>query len=150
MMFEFDEASARLSLRGSLTADSNFAPIVPLLTGRRVKVDLSRLVRISSEGVLAWLDFVRDLPADTHLVLERCAVGFVERMNLLPSLTRGLEVGSVLAPHQCAACGTTRDDELPVGGILEDALPCPAPCPRCGGAMALDALTASYFAFARA
>lgn len=150
MRFEFDEAHARVVLQGAVNEESDFKPVVERIAGRRVRLDLSQVKRINSAGVVRWLDFVQRLPVGTQVVLERCAVGFVERMNMLPSLTEGVQVDSVLVPVQCSECRTPREDEFPVSAILDDALPEPAPCERCGGRVEIDALTASYFAFARA
>ena len=58
-------------LAGEIDEHADFTPLLARMSGH-VVFDLARLRRINSQGVRAWIDFLRDVPVRT-LVFRRCS-----------------------------------------------------------------------------
>jgi hypothetical protein len=144
---ERDEGGVRVTLVGTITEASDFAPILERASGR-VRVDLAGIRRINSSGIREWLRFVEALSAAHEVVLERCPAAFVQQLNMIANMAGGGRVASVFLPYQCASCDASRDVLLALGGgapVIADSVPCSA----CGGAMEFDDIQDAYLAFAR-
>ena len=119
---------------------------LPAKLPNQVTIDLSGVTRINSAGVREWLSFIRALPANTTLVLERCPVIFVDLLNIIREFAGPATVRSVFVPHLCKQCKAPQD--CLVGLPLNDqSLPSRDCCERCGSALELDVDNGTFFAF---
>ena len=138
----------RVSVHGRLDEGASFVSLQARLAGvRAVELDLSAVDQINSAGVRNWYNFVHAL-AECELVFRRCSVPFTLQMCMMPGLTRGGRVASVLAPYACDRCGDEAERLLEVATLRAgEAARAPSfPC-TCGGRLALDDQPERYFAF---
>jgi hypothetical protein len=94
---------------------------------------------INSEGLQAWMLFIRDFINDHEVCLEECTHVIVDQMNMLPSFTANATVTSVYVPYHCQNCNKVDmklivADQFPIADQISKA----PDCPICGGARLLD------------
>ena len=113
-----------------------------------VAIDLGGIRRINSAGVREWIEFVRNLPMVTELLLVGCSKVSVAQLNLIENFRGPARVESFWAPYACA-CGNEREILLEacerVGVARVPSAP-PVLC-ECGRIMELDELPDRYFLF---
>lgn len=136
-----------VSLNGAVDEDANFAPLLEHLRSKgHVRFDLSGVARINSCGVREWVNFIRALPQNCDIELEKCTPTVVSQLNMISNFAGAARVISVHAPFVCDSCGSEEDMLVDVAGgqvpELEEAR-----CRSCGGVMEFDDVRESYFAF---
>lgn len=147
MDYEF-EKSERIILRGRLAGESDFASLIAKLPARAT-LDLSGITRINSSGVREWLGFVRSVPPDKRLILERCPVIFVDLLNIIREFAGPATIRSVYVPHLCKGCGQPRDCLVDLPLKSEAVPPAREACSKCGGKLEPDVDVETFFAFER-
>ena len=135
-------------LAGSITEASDFGALLDQPPGTYT-LDLAEISRINSSGVREWIRFIRAFTENRSVSLVRCAVGFVQQLNMISNMAGGSKIVSVMLPYFCSSCDDERSHllELASGGAeIHDELA----CPKCGGSMEFDDLKDSYLSFVRA
>ncbi len=134
-----------MSIGGAITEASDFAPLLERATDK-VRVDLGGLRRINSSGVREWIRFVTALSEAREVVLERCAVPFVQQLNMIANMAGAARVASIMLPYYCADC----DDERTILSTIGDDgvdIPEEPPCPDCHKPMEFDDIVETYAGF---
>lgn len=135
-----------VELGGEIDERSDFAPLAGRLSGNAV-LDLSRIRRINSQGVRAWIDFLRDAPVRS-LVFRRCSPAVITQVNMIANFRGPATIESFLAPYVCEACGAEIEHLIDVAEYRRSAGGVPrVSCPECRGAMAFDDVPERYFSF---
>jgi hypothetical protein len=144
-----DELDGRqtVALSGLIGGPADLHPLKSL----RGLVDyrLHDLERLGADGVQVWLDFARAVSGQQRIRLFECPVWFVQQATLIPNLTEGQEVVSLLAPYACDRCGLDQDRLIDVARDLDGGKRRVAPelsCVVCEGPLALAEPAEVYFA----
>jgi hypothetical protein len=135
-------------LDGVIDENADLEPITKL-TGR-VEINFRSIKRINSFGVRAWINAIREIPANATLTLVECSPPVVDQINMVHGFVGCGRVESFFAPMVCEY-----DDEQ-VSQLfktedckkLGNKLPSVA-CPRCGRAMHVDDVEDKYLLFVR-
>ena len=137
-----------IRIEGKLDQEANLDPLRDALQGQIV-IDLAGISGINSCGVREWIDFVRALRRKgCQLVLERCSVHVVDKLNLVLNFRGNGKVRSVYAPYICEACFVEQELLIDIEDNWQEQLTRDAPsCAQCGEAMELDHIETEYFAF---
>jgi anti-anti-sigma regulatory factor len=129
-------------LSGRLDESFDGAGLGASLSGS-VVLDLAAVERISSFGVRAWLEMLRDVearPAEVALYLARCSDAVVAHVGQMRAFLGQARLATLLVPFACTACGhgfhAELDCELDAAALA--ATPPPRPCPRGGAPAAFD------------
>jgi hypothetical protein len=135
-----------VELAGEVDEHVDFAPLTARLSGH-VVFDLARVRRINSQGVRAWIDFLRDAPVRT-LVFRRCSPAVITQVNMIANFRGPATIESFLAPYVCDACGGEVEHLIDVADQRRrgGAMP-PVKCPSCGAAMQFDDVPDRYLSF---
>ena len=141
---EDKNGTARVSLAGELTENSNLGTLLEKLGGPAV-FDLSGINRINSPGVREWINFVNALRIPFSL--ERCSVAFVNQLNMISNFRGQGEVRSVFAPYYCSSCNREENRLIDKGPNAAAQLETPMKCPSCGADMEFDDLPDAFLAF---
>lgn len=136
---------ARFLLAGTIDSDFNLAAELPELPPRAV-LDLSRIERINSVGLLHWLRWIQGASAGKDIAVEGVSYSFVLQANNLVDLFGRAKVRSCLAPYFCGKCRAAREALVRAEEVGAD-LPVKH-CESCGSQMEFDELD-EYFAFLR-
>jgi len=135
-----------IELAGEIDERVDFAPLAAKLAGH-VVFDLSRIRRINSQGVRAWIDFLRDAPVRT-LVFRKCSPAVITQVNMIANFRGPATIESFLAPYVCEACEAELEHLIDVADHRRRAAGIPeVACPECGAAMAFDDVAERYFSF---
>ncbi len=133
-----------VSLEGSLNESADLGrldlPAGPLV------LELGGLRFINSSGAHQLVLLLELLRQNALVAAECCSPAVVTMLNLLPTLSRRIQVRSVVAPFECGKCFAQCQAVLEVGLGRPPVLP-ELPCPECGGTMELADLEERYFAF---
>lgn len=132
-------------LKGRLTEESDFAPLLRQLKGT-VTLNLAGMMRINSSGVRQWVNFMRDVPADVTVWLDKCPVAFVNQINMISTFLGHAVVRTMFVPCLCPKCESSQEVEVDVSSGKRPTLALP-PCPDCGAPTEADVLEDEYFAF---
>jgi hypothetical protein len=131
-------------------AGAGLADLAPQLAGS-VVFHFGSVRRINSAGVLAWLKFVRDLPAVSDLTYTHCSPAVVMQLNMIRDFRAGAKVVSFFAPYLCEHCGREEDRLIEVTQPpwrTAETLPEFA-CAQCKVPLQLDDLPEAYLSFLR-
>ncbi len=101
-------------------------------------LDLAEVDYINSPGVRGWILAMRLCPPGVKPRFERCSIVFMDYRSLVPRMTQGGEIASVLVPYRCDACNKDESLLFAVKDLKKDQTPS-AVCKKCGAAMACDA-----------
>ncbi len=121
-----------ISLVGPLDAGAD-AQLNSLIehAGRICMFDFGGISNITSDGVRAWMLFLREFRVNRQIFLSNCTPGIVAHLNMTQGFAQGATVQSVLAPMRCPKCsdqtGVTVDLASP--SVAQNAS---ASCPTCG------------------
>lgn len=137
-----------VAISGSITEFSDFTGVAQRC-GPRVRIDLAAVDRINSTGVRQWIRFVEALAPGRTVVLERCAVPFVQQLNMIANMSGGGRVASMMLPYYCEHCDQERSLLAETDAAAAQAADGEHTCPACGGAMEFDDVPESYFSFIR-
>jgi CheY-like chemotaxis protein len=132
-----------VSLYGVLAADQDLGELARLAGPVEFRM---RELRIGSDSVQRWIDFVRALAAAPIRLVE-CPVSFVHQANQIINLLDRQEVISFYAPYGCARCGVDQEVLIEVARLGTERTPPAFGCPSCGGPLAFDGPTEQYFSF---
>lgn len=144
--FELAERGAVsvVTLRGAIDERFPSQTISSLLRGR-VLLNLQHITLITSFGLRAWLDMLRDAAMNDVLIVA-ASPSVVREMSMVRSFAGGARLLSVVAVFRCS-CGTE------FGGLLEASTHRPwfdtpeklvLPCPDCGQPAPIDDPPATY------
>src|SRR5205814_2168603 len=111
-----EDNGSRAVLEGSLTEMTDLRELAAQLPGQSVRLDLSKIARINSQGTLRWLHFM-DALVGKSIVLERCSPAVVEQLNCLKSFTGSARIASILVPYRCDRCDLTFVCELEAAAV---------------------------------
>jgi hypothetical protein len=137
----------QVAFNGAVDEDANFAPLLERLKQKgKVRFDLSGIARINSCGVREWVNFIRSLPRDCNVELEKCTPAVVSQLNMISNFAGAARVLSVHAPFVCDSCGHEEDVLVSVESGKAPKL-ASMNCSACGGAMEFDDVEDSYFSF---
>jgi hypothetical protein len=131
-------------LYGDITEAVSFGELTQLRG--RVLLDLAGVRRINSFGVRELLNFLEALLVRCQIEGERCSNAVVMQLNMLPELSKKLQVRSVLAPMECTRCTHEQEVAVDIVGSKVPALPATR-CDRCKAPMQLAEPVERYFAF---
>jgi predicted Ser/Thr protein kinase len=134
-------------LKGEINETSDLRPVFS--TAGEVKLDLSQVTRINSVGLRVWVDAARLRPADQRMVFDRCSMAMVSQINMIPLLTEGVQVRSILAPYHCPHCDVEAMEVLTVRELERGVAPLRT-CTTCRHPMQFDDIPEEYFAFVEA
>ncbi len=144
-----------VSLKGPINEDADLEPLAGALRDlfrdsrakpTRLRLELSGISRINSCGVREWVNFIRSLPPECAVELDRCPPSVVAQLNMISNFAGSARILSVQAPYVCEACGNEEN-------VLVAVTPGVSPeigamrCRSCGGEMEFDDIQDSYFAF---
>lgn len=138
-----------VALRGFIDAGAPLSAIGEA-TGSQLVLDLEGVRRISSFGVSAFMDALRDIPAGTDIVWRRVSVPLMLQVSMIENFNGRAHIESFHAPYFCAACGHEQQSLLDVEAMKAGPAPYRAPavaCAECGRPATFDELEADYFAF---
>ena len=141
-----------VELYGDFDETADLRELASALRGP-VAIDLGGIRRINSAGVREWIEFVRNLPMVSELLLVGCSKVSVAQLNLIENFRGPARVDSFWAPYSCA-CGNEREilleatEHNAARGALRTRVPAPpAVVCACGRVMELDELPDRYFLF---
>ena len=121
------------------------------LTGQRLVVDLSNVVRVSSFGIREWLEFVGTAKKRTRsMFLISIAPKVMNQLNMVADFVGQSKVFSFLAPYHCDYCDADRVRLLNMDRDRESIVQLVAPersCEGCGNALEFDDDPVSYFSY---
>jgi len=133
-------------LAGEIDEHAELAPLAAKMSGH-VVLDLARIRRINSQGVRAWIDFLRDVAVRT-LVFRRCSSAVITQVNMIANFRGPATIESFLAPYVCDACGAEIEHLIDVAEQRRAGGRVPAvTCPTCGAAMSFDDVAERYLSF---
>jgi anti-anti-sigma regulatory factor len=143
-----DRASVVVSLTGAIDEDANFERLLSKLNNMSaIRIDMSGVGRINSCGVREWVNFVRALPSNADLALEKCPSVVVAQINMISNFAANARILSVKAPFVCDSCGHEEEILVDLQRGEKPSLEARA-CSSCGKkALVFDDLEESYFAF---
>ena len=72
---------------------------------KQVHIDFSEVEYFNSLGIRTWVNFLRILVDGRKVFYERCTMDLVQQINMMPILSKGVEVLSFLAVFSCESCG---------------------------------------------
>lgn len=124
------------------SADFSSLPDEPLL------LDMSRISRVNSSGILQWVRWKRDRVSQP--ILERVSASFVLALSMVPELSKGAKIHSVLAPY--VDLETDEQEELllstgQLAEIRESRVAPELPSPSTSRTLVLDEDEENYFGF---
>ena len=133
-------------LAGEVDEHVDFSPLLARMSGH-VVFDLARLRRINSQGVRAWIDFLRDVPVRT-LTFRRCSPAVITQVNMIANFRGPATIVWFLAPYACDACGNEIEHLIDVADQRRRGAKVPSvACPSCGSAMSFDDVADRYLSF---
>lgn len=135
-------------LSGVIDESADLTPIAQIR--EPIELNMRDIRRINSFGVRAWIDHIRQVPADVKLTFVECPPPVIDQCNMVGGFLAGGVLKSFYAPMVCEECDEQQNQlfETEVcrsnGGRLPG-----TPCPRCGRNMEVDDLEEQYLLFVR-
>ena len=139
---------AWLTLPPILDSGDDFENALRALRGPLIVVDASRVIRLTSSGVLAMQRFLHELKTlDTTPVVVGASQPFIAQLNVSQPLASHVAVFSVLAPYFCQDC--EREQWLERVVPQEPSVPehDPVQCANCQGEALFDDVEAVFYRF---
>ena len=139
----------RVALVGLMDEDADYSQLA--LTGAAsVVFDFQGVRLINSTGLLRWTKFLKSVPPELGLAVERCSVRVVTQINMFPGFFAGrtASVRSFYAPYFCETCDVSVDLLLDVARDFPTDGTFPAPeraCATCRGPLVFDGIEKKYF-----
>ncbi len=108
--------------------------------GRTVVLNLSGIDYFNSLGIRAWVNFLKVLVEGRRVVYEECPMDVVQQINMMPAMSRGVEIASFRGDFACEDCGHEQKLLLACQEGREKILErCEQQaCERCGGHLELE------------
>jgi anti-anti-sigma regulatory factor len=104
------------------------------LDAPEVVINFRKVVSVSSNGVRAWLNFLRSFQEGRRIVFEECSPSVVSQIAMIGSFRGRASVRSLCAVGRCPSCNLERT--TPVTSTAE--LSRLAPCTRCRTPLEID------------
>jgi len=138
----------RLAISGVIDEHAELHPVSEVRG--EVEISLKGVRRINSFGVRAWIDVIRQIPAETKLTFVECPPPVVDQINMVQGFLGHGKLISFYSPMICEDCDEQEDALFTVAACrdLGGKLP-PVKCKRCGNAMEVDDLEEQYLLFVR-
>jgi hypothetical protein len=140
------QESVQEPVQGSVAASIDNSLQGSLGIRTRLRLELSGISRINSCGVREWVNFMRSLPPECEVELDRCPPSVVAQLNMISNFAGSARILSVQAPYVCEACGNEENVLLTVTPGVSPEIGARR-CRSCGGEMEFDDIQDSYFAF---
>ncbi len=103
---------------------------------------------VNSNGIRAWVLFLRDFKAAHAIEFEECAPVIVAQMNMLPSFRQKMPVRSVYVPFSCPQCKLVCHELYLAKDFPADIDALKAgPCKKCGSQTSTEDVEEDYFGF---
>ncbi len=77
---------------------------LPKLT-KQVVVNFKAVEYFNSLGIRTWVNFLRSLLDGRKVSYEDCTMDFIQQINMIPALSKGVEILSFGADFCCRSCG---------------------------------------------
>jgi ABC-type transporter Mla MlaB component len=147
--------SVLLKLEGQITESSTFAMLFMKpeeLSGAKIlKIDLSGIDRINSNGVRGWLVFIEKLQAKIKVTFSAISEAIIEQATMTPYILgkEGTPIEAFEMPYTCPKCNTRWIQTIRTPAIdlsKNQFSPPKAACPKCRTQGVFDAMEAEYFA----
>lgn len=121
-----DGGTTVIALSGFIDAGAPLTAIAEA-TGSPLVLDLAGVRRISSFGVSAFMDALRDVPTETSIVWRRVSVPLMLQVSMIENFNGRASIESFHAPYYCAACGHEQHCLLEVEAVKAAPAPYRAP-----------------------
>jgi len=137
----------RVVLHQRLDEHSSFEGLVEQLEKKNL-FDLRHLSHITSQGILHWVNFLRQIPSEVDYCFCNCSVPFCTQAAYLPGMLGRGRLLSFFAPYFCPDCDHEMEQELVVAHLGDPRAPTlpPVTCLICGTTMELDTTPESFLA----
>ena len=116
-----------------------------------IHFNLEEITLYNSCGIRNWLFFIREFSKYQELVFEKCSIGVIDQINMIPNSAGNARIDSFYAPYYCESCDNSESDQLiNVHDHMEKIQGKVAPefnCKTCSKPLSFDALEDSYFDF---
>lgn len=116
--------------------------------GKKIIFNFREVTFINSNGIRAWVLFLRDFKNDRVIEFEECAPVVVAQMNMLPSFRQKQPVRSAYVPFTCTQCKLValelymaKDFPADINSLK------PGRCKKCGSQTATEDVEEDYFGF---
>ncbi len=136
--YQSKDQSTELQLKGPMDehAAKVLSDCLPAM-GKQVKIDFAEVEYFNSLGIRAWFNFLKNLLDARKITYDKCPMHFIQQINMLPSLSRGVTIRSFFVDFECESCGFETKHLFLCGVSREnlqeqmDVLP----CERCQGSL---------------
>jgi anti-anti-sigma regulatory factor len=138
----------QVSLAGTVDETTDFFSLIGSQKGPIV-LDCSRIDRINSVGVKAWMKYFSALrDQKVKFVFEKISPAIVDQLNFLHNFTCGGKISSMLLPFKCTSCKNNFVVSIKIEDALKlaNAVP-PVKCSQCGASSEFDDIASEYFEF---
>ncbi len=147
-----EQDTAFFYMSGTIDDKSNdsLSTIIPHLSDKNI-FNLRYIDEITSLGILHWVRFIEQIPADQVIIFQECSSEFVMTMNLIPDFKSHAKIDSVIGTYYCTECHHERDFVFEAGKNLPSRRNSEffsTDCDNCGRAkMEMFELEEEFFAF---
>jgi anti-anti-sigma regulatory factor len=137
-----------VEFHGEIDENADFTELKRRLRGPLI-FHLGEVRRINSCGVREWVNFIRDLNADSELTFVACSPAIVTQLNMIYNFRGHAKVRSFLAPYVCLECEREEEKLLDVATHFSGRARVPPEfsCEKCSGTMEFDDLPERYLSF---
>jgi hypothetical protein len=135
---------------GPITEDSSVVLArLAEAVGKNVVFNFRKVNYVNSNGVRAWVLFLRDFQPGRTLSYEECTPTIVTQLNMIPGFLGNARVASVYVPIACQDCNQADQVLVEAADFPEGSATLSLPkCKKCGGlSVSVDTLE-EYFEFA--
>lgn len=140
------DAPMRVVLSGAIDERSRVTEVLGRIHEDAI-LDLGRVRRVNSVGLIAWLRAIAPLTRRHRIQVEAISYGLAIQANQLTDLFGTAEIRSCLAPYFCGRCNANREVVVTLEEARAALIP-PKRCDRCGGELEFDEIH-EYFTFLR-
>jgi hypothetical protein len=129
------------------------AALAPHLVAKNdLRIDLSAVVRINSQGLLGWHQFIDSAEKTMRVRFVAVSEAVTEQAAILPSVfgKAGTPIDTFETPYLCVPCNKRHTKFLKKSELVragDDFKAPPLNCPDCSTEMEFDALEPDYFDF---
>jgi predicted Ser/Thr protein kinase len=141
---ELNPVQTQFRLEGAIEEDADLRWV--FLRDEAICLDLSSIKRINSMGVRCWLDAFRARHSSASVTFERCSPALVSQLGMIPAMTQGVVVASVMAPYFCESCDNESLELVDCSEVV-DRQPPERVCTMCGKRLEFDEMPEQFFAF---
>lgn len=99
----------RVALRGAIDDYVEVEKFVRTVQAPAITFDFEKIDAINSNGIKAWVNIIKGLPG-AKITYENCPTFFVDAINMIPVMAKGVRIQSFYLPYACRSC----DIEKPI------------------------------------